>query len=75
MEVADRHGCPQKVPASREERVVPAGEGLLPTGGPTCLSLQWDLVCEHKGLNKVISTLFFVGVLVGAVIFGYLSDR
>ncbi|XP_036104871.1 solute carrier family 22 member 7 isoform X1 [Molossus molossus] len=40
-----------------------------------CLFLQWDLVCEQKGLNKAISTFFFVGVLVGAVAFGYLSDR
>ncbi|KFO36181.1 solute carrier family 22 member 7 [Fukomys damarensis] len=39
------------------------------------IATEWDLVCEHKGLNKVISTLFFIGVLVGAVIFGYLSDR
>ncbi|XP_036104872.1 solute carrier family 22 member 7 isoform X2 [Molossus molossus] len=36
---------------------------------------EWDLVCEQKGLNKAISTFFFVGVLVGAVAFGYLSDR
>ncbi|XP_029799751.1 solute carrier family 22 member 7 isoform X2 [Suricata suricatta] len=36
---------------------------------------QWDLVCEQKGLNKATSTFFFAGVLVGAVAFGYLSDR
>ncbi|XP_023575477.1 solute carrier family 22 member 7 isoform X2 [Octodon degus] len=39
------------------------------------IATEWDLVCEHRGLNKLTSTLFFVGVLVGAVIFGYLSDR
>ncbi|KAM6184100.1 solute carrier family 22 member 7 [Erethizon dorsatum] len=39
------------------------------------IATEWDLVCEHRGLNKVTSTLFFVGVLVGAVVFGYLSDR
>ncbi|XP_004846562.1 solute carrier family 22 member 7 isoform X1 [Heterocephalus glaber] len=39
------------------------------------IATEWNLVCEHKGLNKVTSTLFFIGVLVGAVIFGYLSDR
>ncbi|EAX04171.1 solute carrier family 22 (organic anion transporter), member 7, isoform CRA_a [Homo sapiens] len=42
---------------------------------PFCLSLQWDLVCEQKGLNRAASTFFFAGVLVGAVAFGYLSDR
>ncbi|XP_005389822.1 PREDICTED: solute carrier family 22 member 7 [Chinchilla lanigera] len=39
------------------------------------IATEWDLVCEHRGLNKATSTLFFVGVLVGAVVFGYLSDR
>lgn len=52
-----------------------AGEGLRPWEAPPCLSLQWDLVCEQKGLNKATSTFFFAGVLVGAVAFGYLSDR
>ncbi|XP_075410211.1 solute carrier family 22 member 7 isoform X2 [Tenrec ecaudatus] len=36
---------------------------------------EWDLVCEQKGLNRATSTFFFVGVLVGAVVFGYLADR
>ncbi|XP_011512558.1 solute carrier family 22 member 7 isoform X1 [Homo sapiens] len=37
--------------------------------------MEWDLVCEQKGLNRAASTFFFAGVLVGAVAFGYLSDR
>uniref|UniRef100_A0A8C7E9Z4 Solute carrier family 22 member 7 n=1 Tax=Nothoprocta perdicaria TaxID=30464 RepID=A0A8C7E9Z4_NOTPE len=36
---------------------------------------EWDLVCEQRGLNQATATFFFVGVTVGAVIFGYLSDR
>lgn len=47
----------------------------MPMGGPSLPFLQWDLVCEQKGLNRAISTFFFAGVLVGAVAFGYLSDR
>ncbi|KAM5166749.1 solute carrier family 22 member 7 [Callospermophilus lateralis] len=39
------------------------------------IATEWDLVCERKGLNRVASTLFFIGVLMGAVVFGYLSDR
>ncbi|XP_059557590.1 solute carrier family 22 member 7 isoform X2 [Myotis daubentonii] len=39
------------------------------------IATEWDLVCEQKGLNRATSTFFFVGVLVGAVAFGYLSDR
>nr|AAH25813.1 Slc22a7 protein [Mus musculus] len=38
-------------------------------------SETWDLVCEQRGLNKVTSTCFFIGVLLGAVVYGYLSDR
>ncbi|XP_062981452.1 solute carrier family 22 member 7-like [Elgaria multicarinata webbii] len=36
---------------------------------------EWDLVCEKKGLNQAIATFFFIGVTLGAVLFGYLSDR
>lgn len=49
--------------------------GLCPWEALPCLSLQWDLVCEQKGLNKATSTFFFAGVMVGAMAFGYLSDR
>ncbi|XP_018423437.1 PREDICTED: solute carrier family 22 member 7-like [Nanorana parkeri] len=36
---------------------------------------QWDLVCSRRGLSKAVATIFFIGVTLGAVIFGYLSDR
>ncbi|XP_066553139.1 solute carrier family 22 member 7a [Amia ocellicauda] len=36
---------------------------------------QWDLVCENKKLNQALATYFFIGVTLGAVIFGYLSDK
>uniref|UniRef100_A0A8C0F3J3 Solute carrier family 22 member 7 n=1 Tax=Bubo bubo TaxID=30461 RepID=A0A8C0F3J3_BUBBB len=39
------------------------------------ISTQWDLVCEQRGLNQATATFFFIGVTMGAVIFGYLSDR
>ncbi|NXK11960.1 S22A7 protein, partial [Herpetotheres cachinnans] len=39
------------------------------------ISTQWDLVCEQRGLNQATATFFFVGVTMGAVVFGYLSDR
>ncbi|XP_062375149.1 solute carrier family 22 member 7 [Sardina pilchardus] len=39
------------------------------------LATEWDLVCEKKGLNKATATIFFVGVMFGAVTFGGLSDR
>ncbi|NXI13077.1 S22A7 protein, partial [Irena cyanogastra] len=39
------------------------------------ISTQWDLVCEQRGLNQATATLFFIGVTMGAMVFGYLSDR
>ncbi|KAM8809226.1 solute carrier family 22 member 7 [Eudromia elegans] len=39
------------------------------------IATQWDLVCEQRGLNQATATFFFIGVTVGAMIFGYLSDR
>ncbi|XP_075440290.1 solute carrier family 22 member 7-like [Ascaphus truei] len=36
---------------------------------------QWDLVCDRKGLNQALATFFFIGVTVGAITIGYLSDR
>ncbi|KAM7008640.1 uncharacterized protein LKV04_000734 [Tautogolabrus adspersus] len=41
----------------------------------TTLVTEWDLVCSRKGMNKATATIFFIGVMVGAPIFGFLSDR
>ncbi|KAM9792161.1 solute carrier family 22 member 7-like [Neosynchiropus ocellatus] len=39
------------------------------------ITSQWDLVCDSKGKNKATATIFFVGVMFGALTFGSLSDR
>ncbi|KAG8014759.1 Solute carrier family 22 member 7 [Nibea albiflora] len=39
------------------------------------LATEWDLVCSRKGMNKATGTVFFVGVMVGAPLFGFLGDR
>ncbi|XP_015267344.1 PREDICTED: solute carrier family 22 member 7-like [Gekko japonicus] len=39
------------------------------------IATQWDLVCDQRSLNQATATFFFIGVTLGAVIFGYLSDR
>ncbi|XP_060789240.1 solute carrier family 22 member 7-like [Neoarius graeffei] len=39
------------------------------------LATEWDLVCENRGINKAMATIFLVGVMLGAAIFGHLSDR
>ncbi|XP_070768708.1 uncharacterized protein [Enoplosus armatus] len=39
------------------------------------LATEWDLVCSRKGMNKATATIFFIGVMFGAPVFGFLSDR
>ncbi|XP_048862629.1 solute carrier family 22 member 7-like isoform X4 [Brienomyrus brachyistius] len=39
------------------------------------IATEWDLICEQRKLNKVTATIFFIGVMIGAVLFGSLSDR
>ncbi|XP_064173874.1 solute carrier family 22 member 7-like [Anguilla rostrata] len=41
----------------------------------TTLATEWDLVCDYISLNKATATIFFVGVMMGALVFGSLSDR
>ncbi|XP_030604300.1 solute carrier family 22 member 7-like [Archocentrus centrarchus] len=39
------------------------------------LATEWDLVCDHKKLTKTTGTIFFCGVMTGALVFGYLCDK
>ncbi|XP_069501070.1 solute carrier family 22 member 6-A-like isoform X2 [Ambystoma mexicanum] len=36
---------------------------------------EWDLVCDQKGLRDMAQSVLMAGVLIGAVVFGYLADR
>ncbi|XP_041789476.1 solute carrier family 22 member 7a [Chelmon rostratus] len=36
---------------------------------------EWDLVCDNKHLNQALATYFFLGVTLGAILFGQLSDK
>uniref|UniRef100_A0A3Q2E4C7 Solute carrier family 22 member 7b, tandem duplicate 2 n=1 Tax=Cyprinodon variegatus TaxID=28743 RepID=A0A3Q2E4C7_CYPVA len=39
------------------------------------ITSEWDLVCDQRGKNRATATIFFVGVMFGAITFGSLSDR
>ncbi|KAG7462911.1 hypothetical protein MATL_G00189750 [Megalops atlanticus] len=39
------------------------------------LATEWDLICDRKGMNRATATIFFVGVMIGAVVFGILCDK
>ncbi|AWP14668.1 putative solute carrier family 22 member 7-like [Scophthalmus maximus] len=39
------------------------------------LATEWDLVCDRKSLTKTTGTIFFLGLMVGAIVFGFLSDK
>ncbi|XP_043931359.1 solute carrier family 22 member 6-A-like, partial [Protopterus annectens] len=36
---------------------------------------EWDLVCSRQFLKQVAQTIYMAGILVGALLYGYLSDR
>ncbi|XP_036403099.1 solute carrier family 22 member 7-like [Megalops cyprinoides] len=39
------------------------------------LATEWDLICDRKGMNRATATIFFIGVMIGAVVFGILCDK
>ncbi|KAL3050721.1 hypothetical protein OYC64_012693 [Pagothenia borchgrevinki] len=39
------------------------------------LATEWDLVCDRKSLAQTTSSIFFFGVMIGSIAFGFLSDR
>ncbi|KOB70676.1 putative organic cation transporter [Operophtera brumata] len=36
---------------------------------------EWDLICDRQWLKNLTQTIFMLGILVGNMMFGYLSDR
>lgn len=36
--------------------------------------LQWDLVCGNKHYASLATTIYFTGVMLGGLLFGFVSD-
>ncbi|KAK7929521.1 hypothetical protein WMY93_005916 [Mugilogobius chulae] len=53
----------------------PHGYVFNKTDFSSTTATEWDLVCEDRKKNQLLTTYFFLGVTVGAVIFGQLSDK
>ncbi|XP_008939798.1 PREDICTED: solute carrier family 22 member 13-like, partial [Merops nubicus] len=47
---------------------------VYPSAPPPSLLTEFDLVCERKYLNDVSQAVYMAGLLLGAIIFGPLSD-
>ncbi|XP_072319962.1 solute carrier family 22 member 7a [Eucyclogobius newberryi] len=53
----------------------PHGWSYNQTDFTSTTATEWDLVCDDRKRNQVLTTYFFLGVTVGSVIFGHLSDK
>ncbi|KAJ1105672.1 hypothetical protein NDU88_003077 [Pleurodeles waltl] len=60
-----------------EWSTVPCTEGWTydQTVFSSTIITEWDLVCDRRQMNQVAQTIYMAGVMVGAIIFGSLSDR
>ncbi|XP_037320836.2 solute carrier family 22 member 7-like isoform X1 [Pungitius pungitius] len=39
------------------------------------MATEWDLVCDRKSLTQTTGSIFFLGVILGGLVFGFLSDK
>ncbi|XP_010710633.1 solute carrier family 22 member 13-like isoform X2 [Meleagris gallopavo] len=48
---------------------------VYPTAQQPSLLTEFDLVCDRKNLNDISQSIYMLGMFLGALIFGLLSDR
>lgn len=46
-----------------------------PVDNEWTISAEWDLVCDHSYLSSLVVTIYFLGVMVGGPLFGFLADK
>ena len=48
---------------------------LISDRGMVCYVFQWGLICDHRHLKAMTQAVYMMGLLVGAVAFGSISDH
>ncbi|XP_064019034.1 solute carrier family 22 member 13-like [Pogoniulus pusillus] len=48
---------------------------VYPPGQPPSLLTEYDLVCDREDLNDISQSIYMLGLFLGSMIFGPLSDR
>lgn len=68
---------PNGTEANGTEATEPCTDGWIYDNStfPSTIVSEWDLVCSHRALRQLAQSLYMVGVLLGAMVFGYLADR
>ncbi|XP_047374188.1 solute carrier family 22 member 6 [Sciurus carolinensis] len=68
---------PSGTEANSTEVTEPCTDGWIYDNStfPSTIVSEWNLVCSHRALRQLAQSLFMVGVLLGAMVFGYLADR
>ncbi|XP_060062849.1 solute carrier family 22 member 3-like [Ylistrum balloti] len=44
------------------------------TDRETTITMEWDLVCDDIYLGKLATTIYFLGVMTGGLVFGHIGD-
>ncbi|XP_066216279.1 solute carrier family 22 member 6 isoform X2 [Saccopteryx leptura] len=68
---------PNGTEANRTAATEPCTEGWIYDNStfPSTIVTEWDLVCSYRALRQLAQSLYMAGVLLGAMVFGYLADR
>ncbi|GAB1608251.1 organic cation transporter protein-like [Argonauta hians] len=46
-----------------------------PVDNEWTISAEWNLICDYSYLSSLVVTIYFVGVMMGGLLFGFLADK